>query len=124
MAKVLIAPATLAKLEGPYLDVLRQAGLEIVYPKSQAQLTEAELLDELKGMSASLAGSEPYTRKVIEASPQLRVIARAGVGYDAVDVPAATERGIAVTITPGANQDSVAEHTFALILGIARMLLC
>lgn len=120
MAKVLIAPATLAKLEGPYLDVLRQAGLEIVYPKSQAQLTEAELLDELKGMSAALAGSEPYTRKVIEASPQLRVIARAGVGYDAVDVPAATERAIAVTITPGANQDSVAEHTFALILGIAR----
>lgn len=120
MAKVLIAPATLAKIEGPYLDALRQAGLEVVYPKRQAQLTEEELLGELPGVSAALAGSEPYTRRVIESSPQLRVIARAGVGYDAVDVPAATQRGIAVTITPGANQDSVAEHTFALILGIAR----
>lgn len=120
MAKVLIAPATLAKIEGPYLDTLKQAGLEVVYPKRQAQLTEEELLQELAGVSASLAGSEPYTRRVIEASPQLRVIARAGVGYDAVDVPTATQRGIAVTITPGANQDSVAEHTFALILGIAR----
>jgi phosphoglycerate dehydrogenase-like enzyme len=53
----------------------------------------------------------------------LRVIARAGVGYDAVNVSAATAHGVAVTITPGANQDAVAEHTFALILGLAKRLI-
>jgi phosphoglycerate dehydrogenase-like enzyme len=120
MAKVLIAPATLAKIEGPFLDALRAAKLEIVFPARQGQLTEDELLRELKGAAAALAGSEPYTRKVIEAHPELRVIARAGVGYDAVDVQAATDRGVVVAFTPGTNQDAVAEHTFLLILGLAK----
>jgi phosphoglycerate dehydrogenase-like enzyme len=53
----------------------------------------------------------------------LRVIARAGVGYDAVDVATATELGVAVAITPGTNQDAVAEHTFTLILAIAKNLI-
>lgn len=120
MRKVLVAPATLAGVEAKYLQVLRDGGFETVFPERAAQLTEEELLRDLKGISAALAGSEPYTRRVIEASPDLRVIARAGVGYDAVDVVAATEHGIPVTITPGANQDSVTEHTFALILALAK----
>src|SRR5262249_50129452 len=70
-----------------------------------------------------IAGSEPYTRRVLEAMPSLRVIARAGVGYDAVDLAAATDRGVAVTIAPGTNQDSVAEHTFAMILALAKDLI-
>jgi D-3-phosphoglycerate dehydrogenase / 2-oxoglutarate reductase len=123
MPKVLIAPATLAGLNTTYLRLLREAGFEPVFPAQARQLTEDELFDHLRGVSAALAGSEPYTRRVIEAHPGLRVIARAGVGYDAVDVPAATERGVAVTITPGTNQDSVAEHTFALILALAKDLI-
>jgi phosphoglycerate dehydrogenase-like enzyme len=123
MPKVLIAPATLANLEAPFLQVLRDARLELVYPARAAQLTEDELLHVLKGVTASVAGSEPYTRRVIEANPSLRVIARAGVGFDAVDVPAATARGIAVATTPGTNQDAVAEHTFLLILALAKRLL-
>jgi phosphoglycerate dehydrogenase-like enzyme len=123
MAKVLITPATLAERDGPHLQLLRQAGFEIVFPKVQRQLLELELMEELKGVSAALAGSEPYTRPVIGANPQLRVIARAGVGYDAVDVAAATEHNIAVCTTPGTNQDAVAEHTFALILACAKFLI-
>jgi phosphoglycerate dehydrogenase-like enzyme len=85
-------------------------------------MSEEELLSQLPGCVASLAGSEPYTPAVIAkaAAAGLRVIARAGVGYDAVDVPAATEHGIAVTIAPGTNHDAVAEHTFALILALAK----
>lgn len=122
MPKVLIAPMTLATVQGPYLDVLRGAGFEVVYPghAKAHQLTEDELLPALHGIAGSVAGSEPYTARVIEANPQLRVIARAGVGYDAVDVAAATAHGVAVAITPNTNQDSVAEHTFALILGMTR----
>lgn len=123
MSKCLIAPQTLANDEGPFLQVLREAGFELVYPDRPLQMTEDELLAKLKGITASLAGSEPYTRKVLEANPQLRVIARAGVGFDAVDVAAATEHGVAVTICPGTNQDAVAEHTFTLILALAKGLI-
>jgi phosphoglycerate dehydrogenase-like enzyme len=120
--KVLITPATLAGVEAPYLQVLRDAGFEIAFPPVVRQLTEDEILRELDGVRASLAGSEPYTRRVLAAHPQLRVIARAGVGYDAVDVAAATDCGVAVCIAPGTNQDAVAEHTFALILALAKNL--
>jgi len=118
--KVLITPTALAHLKGKFLDVLRAAGFEIRYPPRRAQLTEEELLEDLPGISATLAGMEPYTRRVLERFPDLKVIARVGVGFDAVDVPAATANGVAVTITPGTNQDSVAEHTFALLLGLAK----
>jgi phosphoglycerate dehydrogenase-like enzyme len=86
------------------------------------QLTEEELLTALDGIEAVVAGSEPYTAHVLAAHPQLRVIGRVGVGYDAVDVPAATARGVVVTIAPGTNHGSVAEHTFALMLGFTRYL--
>src|SRR6267378_78047 len=120
MAKALIAPMTLAGIDGPFLQMLREAGFEFVYPDRPLQMTEDELLPTLHGVAASIAGSEPYTRRVIAANPGLRVIARAGVGYDAVDVAAATDHGVAVTITPGTNQDAVAEHTFALILALTK----
>src|SRR5205807_1115786 len=58
--------------------------------------------------------------RVMQAHPQLKVVARAGVGYDAVDTAAATEHGVAVTIAPGTNQDAVAEHAFALLLALAK----
>ncbi|MBI2803778.1 MAG: phosphoglycerate dehydrogenase [Planctomycetes bacterium] len=122
MNKVLIAPATLAGIDGEFLTALKNAGFEIVFPKSKVQLLEHELLAELVGVKATVAGSEPYTIKVLQSNPQLRVIARAGVGFDAVDTVAASELGMAVTITPGTNQDAVAEHTFALILALAKNL--
>jgi phosphoglycerate dehydrogenase-like enzyme len=123
MPKVLIAPATLAGIDAPYLHSFRAAGFEPVFPPRAAQLTEDELCEQLNGVSAALAGSEPYTPRILAAHPGLRVIARAGVGYDAVDLPAATAQGVAVTIAPGTNQDAVAEHTFALILALAKNLI-
>jgi D-3-phosphoglycerate dehydrogenase / 2-oxoglutarate reductase len=123
MDKVLISPAPLAGLEAEFSTALRKAGFELVFPSKRAQMTEDELLVQLAGIRASLAGSEPYTRKVLLANPQLRVIARAGVGYDAVDLAAATDLGVAVTFAPGTNQDSVAEHTFTLILALAKHLI-
>ncbi len=120
--KVLVTPATLLRVTAGYQQVLREAGFELVYPPQGRQLSEQEILEQLPGIRATIAGSEPYTRRVIAAHPQLRVIARAGVGYDAVDVAAATEHGVAVAITPGTNQDAVAEHTFTLILALAKNL--
>jgi phosphoglycerate dehydrogenase-like enzyme len=123
--KVLIGPAPLKEIEPVYGPTLREAGFEPVFPARNVQMTEGELLEQLPGCAASLAGSEPYTRRVIEAASAagLKVIARGGVGYDAVDVQAATDFGIPVTITPGTNHDAVAEHTFLLILALAKNLI-
>jgi D-3-phosphoglycerate dehydrogenase / 2-oxoglutarate reductase len=123
MPKVLIAPATLAGIEASFQKILSGAGFELVFPPHTRQLTEDELLDQLRGIQASLAGSEPYTPRVLAAHPQLRVIARAGVGYDAVDTAAASTHGVVVAIAPGTNQDSVAEHTFTLMLALAKGLI-
>ncbi len=123
MPRVLIGPATLAGIESPFQGILKSAGFELVPTGISVQMSEDQLLERLSGCVASLAGSEPYTKRVIDAHPQLRVIARAGVGWDAVDQAAATARGIAVCITPNTNQDAVAEHTFALILGLAKNLI-
>jgi D-3-phosphoglycerate dehydrogenase / 2-oxoglutarate reductase len=123
MTKLLIAPAPLEGLDIEFKQVLIKAGFELVYPKLGHQMVETELAKFVPGCKASVAGSEPYTRAILKANPQFKVIARVGVGYDAVDVEAATECGVAVCIAPGTNQDSVAEHTFLMILGCARTII-
>ena len=60
------------------------------------------------------------TKEVLELAPNLRVVGRAGVGVDNVDLPISTERGVLVMNTPGGNAVSVAEHTLALMLSLAR----
>src|SRR5438309_1028892 len=57
---------------------------------------------------------------LMDHAPRLRVIGRHGVGYDQVDVPAATARGIQVVYTPGANTQAVAEHVFAMMIGVSK----
>src|SRR5262245_16366401 len=87
----------------------------------QKRLSEAELLPAVKDVVAMVVRSETkVTRKVIEAAPKLRVVGRAGVGIDNVDVPAATEHGVVVMYTPGGNTISTAELSFAMILNLAR----
>ena len=122
MSKILIAPSPLANVDGPWIQALRQAGFETCFPPQARQMSEDELMQNLQGVVAVLAGSEPYTPRVLQAHPQLRVIARAGVGYDAVDLAAATAHGVAVCFAPGTNQDAVAEQTFALMLALAKEL--
>jgi len=121
-SRVLIAPAPLQEIEQVYGPMLKGAGHELVFSHVKHQMNEKELMGILPGCAGSLAGSEPYTRAVIAAAAAkgLKVIARAGVGYDAVDLAAATEHGVAITFAPGTNQDAVAEHTFSLILALAK----
>lgn len=119
MPRILVGPHMLIGLQGPYLETLRGAGYEPVYSPRHGQMTEAELLERLAGCVGSVAGSEPYTPKVMDAHPQLRIIARVGVGYDGVNVDAATQRGIPVAISPG-NAEAVAEHAFGLMLALTK----
>jgi len=101
---------------------LREAGVEIVFNVRHGHRSEDEMIRLLQGMDAAIVGLDPFTAKVMDASPRLKVISRSGVGYDDIDVPAATERGIAVCTTPGLNHNAVAEYTMALILQCARKL--
>jgi len=64
----------------------------------------------------------PVSREIISSAPRLKVIGRHGVGYDTIDIAAATERGIPVVYTPAANSDAVAEHAVLLMLAVARRL--
>src|SRR5262245_46869280 len=85
------------------------------------RLPEAELLPLVKDAVAMLVRSETkVTKAVIEAAPNLKVVGRAGVGVDNVDVPAATQRGVVVMNTPGGNTISTAELSFAMLLNLAR----
>lgn len=78
------------------------------------------LREALASADAWIAGTGPVTAEHLDAAPRLRVVARYGVGTEAVDVAAATARGIRVTNTPGANSDAVADHAVALMLAALR----
>lgn len=107
--------------EGPHFPLLEAAGFEVLPGNRTRNLwNEDELIAELEGCCAIVAGSEPYTPKVLEACRDLRVIARTGVGFDAINLPACDRLGIVVATTPGVNHHAVAEHTIALLFGIAR----
>lgn len=122
MPRVLITPSEMLHQQTPGRQLLEQAGFEVVFPPPGIDLyDEDRLIRHLPGIDAMLAGMEPLSRRVLEAS-QLRAIARFGVGYDAVDVTAARQLGIAVAITPGVNQVSAAEHTLALLLAVFRQI--
>ena len=87
----------------------------------EKRLSEAELLPVVKEAEAMVVRSETkVTRKVMEAAPKLRVVGRAGVGVDNVDVDAATQRGIIVMNTPSGNTISTAELTFSMLMALAR----
>lgn len=124
MPTVLISPREVAGFAHRYEDVFAAAGITVKYPPpGEANiLTPTELLDTLHGVDAVVAGSEAYTPAVFASRPQLKVVARVGVGYDSVDVPAATAAGVAVCVAPGTNHECVAEHAFALILGFTRLI--
>jgi D-3-phosphoglycerate dehydrogenase / 2-oxoglutarate reductase len=122
MATVVITPEPLHRLPGPHVDLLRNEGFEVVWPEQSVLFTEEETVEALRGASAVIAGSEPYTDAVLDRLPGLRVIARSGVGYDMVDVEAATRHGVILAIAPGGNFHAVAEHTFALLLAFTRQI--
>ena len=120
MPRALVTPTILRNIPGKYSEILTAAGFEVVYPPDGLDTFPKEnLLEVLRGIDAMLASTEPLTREVLSQT-SLRVIARMGVGYDSIEIPAATELRIVVTITPGTLEESVAEHTIAMLLGLTR----
>src|SRR5690625_4467603 len=108
-------------------DPLSEAGLQPLREsahlnvKVATNLTTDQLLQEIETAHALLVRSQTkVTREVIERGKQLKVIGRAGVGVDNIDLEAATERGIIVVNAPNGNINSAAEHTIAMMMSLAR----
>jgi D-3-phosphoglycerate dehydrogenase len=97
------------------LELLRKPGWNVITPSRDAFASSLATADALIVRSAT-----QVTAQILEAAPNLRVIGRAGVGVDNVDLDAATRRGVLVMNTPGGNAVSVAEHTLALLMSVAR----
>jgi len=120
--KILITARTMNDVGQSALALLRQAGGEIIFPKKLGPLPAAELLRVLPDMDATLASMDQYNDAVFSSpsASRLKIISRWGVGYDAIDVVAATRHGIVVAYTPGLLNDAVADYAFALLAALAR----
>lgn len=100
------------------LNILKGSGIPV---DEKADLTEDQLCEVIGDYECLIIRSgTKVTKKVIDAGKKLRVIGRAGVGVDNVDIPYATEKGILIMNTPAANILSAAEHTCAMLLALSR----
>ncbi len=114
MAKVLISD----NLSNEGVEILKKAGLEVVV---KTGMTPDELKKEIKDYDGLVIRSATkVTADVVAAAKKLKVIGRAGSGLDNVDKAAASKRGIVVMNTPGGNTVTTAEHTFAMMMSLAR----
>jgi D-3-phosphoglycerate dehydrogenase len=95
---------------------LREATEAVAWPGPETQ----PLREAVADVEAILVRVVKLPPEVIEAAPRLKIIAKHGVGYDNINIPAATAAGVIVTNTPQANSTSVAEHALALLLAVAR----
>jgi len=99
---------------------LRAAGLRArIAPKTGAR-TAGEVARLAAGAVGAIVSTDPFDESVFAAAPSLRVVARVGVGTDSIDLGAATAAGAVVTVTPGANRETAADHALALILAALR----
>jgi D-3-phosphoglycerate dehydrogenase len=118
--RVLVAPPFFGRKNAAPFDLLREAGHEIVLNPHRRTATEGEMCALVTDVDAAIVSLDPVTEKVLSYGPRLKVVARAGVGYDNIDVEAATRRGIFVTNVPGANSRAVAEMALGLMFDVAR----
>ena len=99
---------------------LERNGWQVRYNPWGRRIKPGEVTNVVKDVHGLVAGTEAYTRQVLEAAKNLKVIARVGVGFDSIDFDTCRERGIVVTYAPEAPADGVAEMTVAQIINLLR----
>ncbi len=124
MTTVAVSTIRVSDEEAAFIQMLKSRGFEVNLIGDErfahGNASDEEEIAILRGASAVIAAGERYSASVIEALPDLRVIARFGVGFDKVDVAAATANDVVLTITPNSNYEAVAEHAIALVMATAR----
>lgn len=118
--KVIVTARSFGKADDRALRLLEENDCEIVRLAAGDAAFDQQMKEEIKAADAVIAGLDEYSKELIDSAAKLKVISRYGVGYDKVDVEAADRKGILVTITPGANGDSVADLAVTLMLDAAR----
>lgn len=116
MEKILIAtdkPFAPVAVQG-IREIVEQAGFELALLEKYT--AKAQLLDAVKDVTAIIIRSDIIDKEVLDAAKQLRIVVRAGAGYDNVDLNAATANNVCVMNTPGQNANAVAELVFGMLL--------
>lgn len=116
MSHVLITARSFGASSDSALELLQAAGCTV------ERIAAEELPKQIHRADAIIAGLEHYDAELLSRATNLRVISRYGVGIDAIDIGAARNSGVRVTITPGANTQSVAEMAIALMFSCARLI--
>ena len=99
-------------------EIVEGAGMELVLLEKYSD--KSELLAAVADADALIVRSDKVTAEVVAAAPKLKIVVRAGAGYDNVDLGACSERGIVVMNTPGQNSNAVAELAIGLMIMMAR----
>lgn len=119
--RILITTTSYQDIPGPHHDLLESTDVDII--RERGPLSEEQMLGLVGDIDAILCGDDVITRKVLDkAAPRLKLLSKYGIGVDKIDVDAASEMGIPLSFCPGVNHTTVAEHTFALLLGLNRRL--
>jgi D-3-phosphoglycerate dehydrogenase / 2-oxoglutarate reductase len=118
--KVLITTIPFGVKDQKPLNLLKEVGVEYLINPLNKKLNEDELVDLIGDYDIVLAGTEPYTKRVIDNAPNLKLISRLGIGLDGVDLNAAKEKGIKISYTPDAPAPSIAELTLGHIITLLR----
>lgn len=118
--KILITTRSFRKIAGRHQTILEDAGYELVNSPYDRPMEGHELAALMTDIDAAIVGVDHVTAEVFATANKLKVLSRYGIGFDRVDLEAATQHGVIVTNTPGANSVAVAELTFGLMLSLAR----
>lgn len=120
--RALITCPHLQRTIDSYRPLLAERGVEIEVPPLVQQLSENELLDIIDRFDGAIAGDDPFTAKVLEKGKRLKIVAKWGIGLDAIDLDAAKRLGIRVCNTPDVFADEVADVVMGYIVLLARQL--
>ena len=117
---VLIEARPFCAFDNSPLEHLRNSGVNVIDMRGSG-MDDSRFVDALSQVDAILCGNDlKVNAEVLDKAPGLKAIAKLGAGLDTVDIDAASRHGAIVFHTPGANNQAVADHTFALILSVAR----
>lgn len=120
MKKILLAtlkPFTGVAVEG-IRKIFKDAGYQLFLLEKYSE--QADLVDTVKDVDALIIRSDIADREVIQAGKKLKIVVRAGAGYDNIDLKAASDKGVVAMNTPGQNSNAVAELVFGLMLYMSR----
>ena len=120
--KVLVTPRSYGKTDPTVFEMLQEAGLDVVRNDTGNIFTKEQMLEKIADCDGVIVGVDPLDKDVLAAAPKLKAIAKYGTGVDNIDLEAAKERGIKVSVTAGANSDAVADCAFGMLIAMARKL--